>query len=57
VLLSGISIGKINIATQNLSTYCLINLGTAKLLDVNNVAMIDLAAQDFCAGLTKRLNM
>lgn len=57
VLASGITLGKVNIATQNLSTYCLFNLGTAKLLDVNNVALIDLAAQDFCAGLAKRLNL
>jgi hypothetical protein len=57
VLASGITIGRINIASQNLSTYCLFNVGTAKLVDVNNVAMIDLAAQDFCAGLAKSLNL
>jgi hypothetical protein len=57
VLASGVTVATINIATQNLSTYCLFNLGTAKLLDVNNVAIIDLAAEDFCAGLAKKLNL
>jgi hypothetical protein len=57
VLASGLSVGLINIATQNLSTYCLFNLGSAKLVDVNNVAIIDLAAQDFCPELAKRLNL
>jgi hypothetical protein len=57
VLASGLTVGRINIATQNLSTYCLFNIGTVKLLDVNNVAIIDLSAQELCARLTKQLNL
>jgi hypothetical protein len=57
VLASGLTAGRINIATQNLSTYCLFNLGTVKLIDVNNVAIIDVTAQNFCPELAKRLNL
>jgi len=56
VIVSGLTIGLINIAIQNLSTYCLINLGIAKLVEANNVAIIDLGGQDLCAQLAKQLN-
>jgi hypothetical protein len=56
VTVSGLTIGLINIAIQNLSTYCLINFGIAKLVEANNVAIIDLGGQDLCAQLAKQLN-
>jgi hypothetical protein len=55
VFASGLTVGLINIATQNLSTYCLINLGSVKLVEANNVALIDLAGQDICAQFTKQM--
>jgi hypothetical protein len=57
VILSGMTIGLINIATQNLSTYCLINLGIAKQVEANNVAIIDLGGQELCARLARQLNL
>lgn len=57
VLASGLTVGLINIASENLSTYCLFNVGTARLVNVNNVAIIDLAAQNLCAELAKQLNL
>jgi hypothetical protein len=55
-LASGLTVGLINIATQNLSTYCLTNLGPVKLVEANNVVLIDLAGQDICAQFTAQMH-
>jgi hypothetical protein len=57
VIASGLSIGMINIAAQNLSTYCLFNHGALKLIDVNNVAIIGLSNEKFCPEMAGQLHL
>jgi hypothetical protein len=54
VLLSGLTAGKVNITGQNISTYCLIALGSL-LSNNNNLALVSTAGQDVCGELQKRL--
>jgi hypothetical protein len=54
VLLSGLTAGKVNITGQNISTYCLIALGSL-LSNNNNLALVSAANQDICGELQKRL--
>jgi hypothetical protein len=57
VIASGFTVGFINIAAQNLSTYCLFNRGSLKLIDANNVAIVGLFDDAFCPNLGKKLNL
>jgi hypothetical protein len=57
VAASGITVGMINIAAQNISTYCLFNLGTLKKIDVNNVAIVSLANETLCQEMAKLLQL
>lgn len=54
VLLSGLTAGKVNITGQNISTYCLIALGSL-LSNNNNLALVSAAGQDVCGELQKSL--
>jgi hypothetical protein len=54
VVFSGITAGGVNITGQNISTYCLIALGTL-LLNNNNIAIVQGSNTDLCAGLWKRV--
>jgi hypothetical protein len=57
VIASGLSVGIINIAAQNLSTYCFFNFGTSKLIDVNNVQIIALSDDSICPIIARKLNL
>lgn len=54
VFLSGLTAGKINITGQNISTYCLIALGSL-LSNNNNLALVSGANQGLCGELSKTL--
>jgi len=56
VIASGLTFGVINIAAQNLSTYCLFVRGTTTI-DVNNISIIGLADQSICPRLAKLLQI
>lgn len=54
VLLSALTTGTINITGENISTYCLIALGTM-LSSNNNLALVSATNQEICASLQKDL--
>jgi hypothetical protein len=54
VLLSGLTVGRINVTAENISTYCLIALG-AMLSNNNNLALVSAVNRDVCASINKEL--
>jgi hypothetical protein len=54
VLVSGLTVGAVNITSQNISTYCLLALGTM-LLNNNNLAPVQGNQSEVCAELNKAM--
>jgi hypothetical protein len=55
VLLSGFTIGALNITSQNISTYCLLATGTLQpAIDNNNLSLIN---SEICSRLSETLKL
>src|SRR4029079_13477656 len=55
VLVSGFTLGALNITSQNISTYCLFATGTLQPAIANN--NLSLFPQNVCSETAKRLNL